>query len=196
MNVRAVKIACLVLVLGITTASSAQTLTTLFSFDLANGADPFAGLVEGLDGNLYGTTQSITLFSMTPAGTLTTLFIFDNSTGFEPLAPIIQDTDGNFYGTTYQGGVNGRGNVFRLVMGLSPFVETRPASGKVGASVEIIGNHLKGASSVTFNGISAAFTVVSDTCIRATVPQSATTGTVSVVTPLGTLNGNVKFVVK
>jgi hypothetical protein len=41
----------------------------------------------------------------------------------------------------------------------------------------------------------ATFVVVSDTEINATVPTAATTGTVSVVTPSGTLNSNPQFVV-
>jgi len=43
--------------------------------------------------------------------------------------------------------------------------------------------------------VQTAFTVESDTYIKATVPKGATTGTVSVVTPSGTLNGNPQFVV-
>jgi uncharacterized protein (TIGR03437 family) len=68
-------------------------------------------------------------------------------------------------------------------------------AGKVGKSVLILGNGLTGATGVTFNGVSAAFTVESDTYIKATVPAGATTGTVSVVTPSGTLNSNPQFVV-
>jgi uncharacterized protein (TIGR03437 family) len=67
--------------------------------------------------------------------------------------------------------------------------------GKVGTRVTILGNNLTGSTNVTFNGTSAAFTVESDTYITATVPAGATTGTVSVVTPTGTLNSNPQFVV-
>jgi uncharacterized protein (TIGR03437 family) len=74
-------------------------------------------------------------------------------------------------------------------------VRTAPTAGKVGRSVLIIGNGLTGSTSVTFNGMAAAFTVESDTYIKATVPAGATTGTVSVVTPSGTLKSNPQFVV-
>jgi uncharacterized protein (TIGR03437 family) len=67
--------------------------------------------------------------------------------------------------------------------------------GKVGKSVIILGNGLTGSTNVTFNGVQAAFTVESDTYIKATVPKGATTGTVSVFTPAGTLNSNPQFVV-
>jgi hypothetical protein len=85
--------------------------------------------------------------------------------------------------------------VFKLSIGSSPMVETVPVAGKVGKQVLILGNGLTGTSSVAFNGVAAAFTVESDTCIKATVPKGATTGAVSVVTPSGMLNSNPQFVV-
>jgi hypothetical protein len=100
------------------------------------------------------------------------------------------------YGTTSGGGVNGDGTVFRLSVGLGPFVETQTTLGKVGAAVKILGNQLKGATSVTFNGTAAAFTVVSESEIATTVPTGATTGYVEVVTPRGTLTSNVVYTVK
>jgi uncharacterized protein (TIGR03437 family) len=82
-----------------------------------------------------------------------------------------------------------------LSTGLSPFVSALPAAGKAGRVVGIVGNNLTGATSVTFNGTPATFTVVSGTVIKATVPAGATTGTIQVTTPSGTLNSNVAFVV-
>jgi hypothetical protein len=67
-------------------------------------------------------------------------------------------------------------------------VKTAPTVGKVGRSVLILGNGLTGTSSVTFNGVPATFTVESDMYLKATVPPGATSGTVSVVTPSGTLS--------
>jgi hypothetical protein len=51
------------------------------------------------------------------------------------------------------------------------------------------------ATSVTFNGTAATFTVKAKTLIIATVPSGATTGTIQVATPSGTLSGNVPFIV-
>jgi uncharacterized repeat protein (TIGR03803 family) len=107
----------------------------------------------------------------------------------------LQGTDGNFYGTTSSGGIAGDGTVFRLSMGLGPFVETNPVAAKVGKKVGILGTNLTGATSVTFNGTAAAFKVHSQTLIVAEVPSGATTGTVQVQLPSGTLSSNVPFVV-
>jgi len=52
------KMAGVVLVICAATMASTQTVTTLASFDISNGADPFTGLVQGTDGNFYGTTQA------------------------------------------------------------------------------------------------------------------------------------------
>jgi hypothetical protein len=83
--------------------------------------------------------------------------------------------------------------VFQFSEGLGPFVETRPTSGKVGTEVVILGNNLKGTTSVTFNGKTATFKVVSGTEIKTTVPSGATTGFVKVTTPKKKLKSNVIF---
>ncbi len=106
---------------------------------------------------------------------------------------MVQDTDGTLYATTANGGSHFDGTVFSLSLGLAPFVETLPISGNVAAAVKILGTDLKDATSVTFNGAPAAFTVVSASEITTAVPTGATTGTVQVVTPRGTLSSNVPF---
>jgi uncharacterized repeat protein (TIGR03803 family) len=187
------------------------TLTTLHTFDLTDGAYLLDGLVQGTDGNFYGTAfyggtsgncnaGCGTVFEITPKGTLTTLHSFDSTDGDEPVGGLVQTTNGNFYGTTYQGGATsftctfGCGTVFSLGVGLGPFVETVPTSGKLGATVTILGNNLTGATSVSFNGTPATFTVVKSSEIKTKVPAGATTGTVEVTTPSsGTLKSNVAF---
>jgi uncharacterized repeat protein (TIGR03803 family) len=199
-------------------------LTTLHSFDGADGTYP-GGLVQASDGNFYGTTAEGgastnynfnecgygcgTVFKVTPSGTLTTIYSFcskkQNDTCLDGNAPsvLIQDTSGMFYGTTAGGGINssnacvfGCGTVFRFSVGLGPFVKTLPIAGKVGVAVTILGTSLTGATSVTFNGTAAMLTVKSKSEIATTVPTGATTGTVQVVTPGGTLTSNVPFRVK
>jgi hypothetical protein len=99
---------------------------------------------------------------------------------------------GNFYGTTAHGG-SYNGVAFRLSTGLGPFVKTLPTSGRVGAGITILGTNLTGATNISFHGTAAAFTVVSSSEITTTVPSGATTGTVTVTTPAGTLKSNVPF---
>lgn len=192
-------------------------LTTLYSFcvqtNCIDGQSPFAGLVQATDKNFYGTTAGGgtdsscdggvgcgTIFKITPGGTLTTLHSFDTTDGSDPLSGLIQATDGNLYGTT-AGGNNTNcsagicGTVFSLSVGLGPFVKTLPAAGKVGAEVGILGTDLTGATSVTFNGTAAKFSVRSPSLILTHVPTGATTGTVGVALPSGNLSSNVPFYV-
>ena len=100
--------------------TSSGTLTALVSFDFNNGATPYAGLIQGNDGNFYGTTESGgasfdgTVFKVTPSGTLTTLASFNGANGANPYASLVQRGDGNFYGTTYSGGASNLGTVFEM----------------------------------------------------------------------------------
>jgi len=108
----------------------AQSLTILVNFDEVHGAYPIYGpLVQGTDGNLYGTTYGGggsdscyggcgTIYKTTLQGLLTTLYTFcakpNCSDGSVPETQLIQADDGNFYGTTTQGGTQGWGTIFRL----------------------------------------------------------------------------------
>src|ERR1039457_6042894 len=109
-------------------ALSAQTVTTLASFNGTDGAGPSAALIQATDGNLYGTAYVGganyygTVFKITPSGTLTTLYSFCSRTnctdGGNPSAALVQAAHGDFYGTTYEGGVHcnafGCGTVFKI----------------------------------------------------------------------------------
>jgi hypothetical protein len=159
------------------------------------------GTKDGCKGNPCGT-----IFKITSSGKLTTLYNFCSksgcSDGYAPYGGLVQGTDGIFYGTTDRGGTSsdcnngfgtGCGTVFSLDVGLGPFVETRPTSGKVGAEIIILGTNLTGATAVSFHGRAAKFKVVSKSEITAEVPNGATTGKVKVKTPQGTVVSNVAF---
>jgi uncharacterized repeat protein (TIGR03803 family) len=167
-----------------------------------DGYYPAAALAAGSDGNLYGTTTAGgesgngTIFRITPSGAFTTLYSFDSTSASNDSGGMVQATDGNFYGTLSGGGANGEGIVYRFSVGLSPFVKTLPAFGKVGSVIEILGTDLTGATSVMFNGTSATFTVRSASLITATVPAGAISGPVEVTTPSGALLSNVAFSVR
>ena len=124
-------------------------VTTMYSFPNTNsgttsGAYPWAGLIQGSDGDFYGTTYlggnvSCTLnsygvpaygpfdynpgagygcgtvFKMDSSGNVTVLYSFSGqSDGNFPQAPLIQGADGYFYGTTSAGGANGYGTIFKI----------------------------------------------------------------------------------
>jgi uncharacterized repeat protein (TIGR03803 family) len=98
------------------------TLTTLHSFGGSpDGSYPGTALVQGNDGNLYGTTVfggsgAGTVFKITPQGTLTTIAHFSGGAGGgnPDYGALVQSSlDGFFYGTTLNGGVYGGGTVFK-----------------------------------------------------------------------------------
>ncbi len=70
-----------------------------------------------------------------------------------------------------------------------------PTSGAPGSSVTINGSGFTGATAVRFNGLSATFSVVSDTQITATVPSGASTGPIRVTGPAGSSTSAASFTV-
>jgi uncharacterized repeat protein (TIGR03803 family) len=187
-------------VFELTSTNQYKVLHTFQGFD---GSVPTSGLTLASNGTLYGTTQGGggpgegNIYKVTSAGVFKSFFAFRCcNEGYDPFYGLFQGTNGDLYGTTTYGlSPCCYGTIFSVSDGMSPLVETVPVAGKVGKQVIILGNGLTGSTSVKFNGKSAAFHVVSDTEITATVPSGATTGTVSVVTPTGTLNSNPQFVV-
>ena len=102
------------------------TLTTLHVFSGTDGLAPVTALIQGADGNFYGTTSATsdpssggTAYQITPDGVFTTLHVFSSAEGDHPSA-LVQGSDGNFYGTTAYGGTdlsgstNGGGTVFKM----------------------------------------------------------------------------------
>jgi uncharacterized repeat protein (TIGR03803 family) len=187
------------------------TTTVLVSFGGTTSWNPTAGLIQATDGDFYGMTSwggencldgfgsgCGSIFKITADGTWTLLYSFcsqfECADGWRPDGGLVQATDGNFYGATSLGGAgNGDGTIFGLSVGLDPFVVTLPTARRVGQGVIILGNSLKGSTAVTFNGTPSVFTIVSSTEIATAVPYGATTGTVQVVMPGGSLSSNVPF---
>jgi len=103
--------------------ASGTTETTLHSFSGgADGSVPSAGLVQGSDGNFYGTTLlggmsgQGAVFKITPSGSLTALYSFGTQAGdgTHPSTELVRGSDGNFYGTAFLGGATGFGTVFKI----------------------------------------------------------------------------------
>ncbi len=95
----------------------AKVETILYSFGTvaSDGANPSASPIQGVDGNLYGTTQN-TIFKITTGGTLTTLHTTPpiGIEGFQPRGAMLQASDGNFYGTEFNDDSQGFGTVFKM----------------------------------------------------------------------------------
>jgi len=157
--------------------------------------------VQATDGSFYGTTSSGgaqgngTLFSISSTGVFRMLHDLTYTEGELPDAPLLQHTNGLLYGTANQGGPGNYGTFFSLDVGLKPFVKFLPSTTQVGTNVQILGQGFTGTTDVSFNGVPAAFSIVYDTYLVATVPVGATSGYITVTTPTGTLNSDKQFVV-
>ena len=95
--------------------ASAQTFTTLFSFDGKDGSEPEGTLAQGGDGNFYGTAFAGgtsthcgagcgVVYRITQQGKLSVLHNFARTNGMAPGGGLVLATNGNFYGTTTDGG--------------------------------------------------------------------------------------------
>jgi uncharacterized repeat protein (TIGR03803 family) len=110
----------LVVLCGAILSAQGQTFELLHSFHgPRDGGSPQARLVEGSDGNFYGSTlwgsaaNRGTLYRITPDGTFKVLYELDDTTGWIG-AELVEGADGNFYGTSFSGGPSGDGTVFRM----------------------------------------------------------------------------------
>ena len=105
-------------------ATAAGVITVLHKFKgyPTDGYRPLAVLVQGYDGNFYGTTYQGgaknygSVFKITPSGTFTLLYSFDSFTGdgVKPITGLTLGTDGNFYGTTGSGGTKNAGTLYQI----------------------------------------------------------------------------------
>ncbi len=98
------------------------TVTPLYIFcqqqNCADGIAPTAPLIQGTDGNLYGTaedgpSQHGVVFKLTLGGAYSIFYAFDEADGSGPNG-LLLGTDGNFYGTTKAGGPAAAGTLFQL----------------------------------------------------------------------------------
>ena len=112
-----------------------------------DGYAPRSSLIQGSDGNLYGTTSAGgpfstaaggNVFKITPAGVYTSMYsFFDVPDGAAPYGGLTQASDGNFYGTTYHGGVNNAGTLFKITpTGVETVLYSFSGGGYVNGSVD------------------------------------------------------------
>jgi len=104
--------------------SSIGTITLLVSFHINIGGYNPNGMVQGPDGQFYGTTDSGgyysegTVYKSDANGKVTILHHFNSSRpvyeGAHPVAALIVGKDGNLYGSTTLGGVYGNGTIYKI----------------------------------------------------------------------------------
>jgi uncharacterized repeat protein (TIGR03803 family) len=182
-------------------------IVTMYSFTLAgntDGANPVAGLLAPGDGYLYGTTTIGgafgygTIFRIPTSApfTFTKLIDFTGAAGSgDPGAntdtTLLLNTDGLFYGLS-QGAVgfgSGGTGSFYVLSPQNGAVHKLIVEGPVwlapGVTVEILGDGLTGAASVSFAGVPAQFQPGSDTYLIAQVPSAAVDGLITVTLATG-----------
>jgi len=117
-----------VLLLSCELSSAAQSVSNVHTFNIPDGSNVLAGIIQARDGNFYGTANGGganslgTVFRISPTGEFSVLHSFTGGPdGDAPAAPLIEGPDGNFYGTTQYGGdrilcsaTGGCGTVFRI----------------------------------------------------------------------------------
>ncbi len=120
--------------------STSGKLTTLYAFNFSDGAYPYAGMIQGTDGNFYGTTYggvnsaNGSVYRLTPSGALTTLLSFDGfNDGAHPESALVEAQDHALYGTAITGGPGGGGTIFRLAFTDAPQITSQPVSLAVAA---------------------------------------------------------------
>ncbi|MBI5384588.1 MAG: IPT/TIG domain-containing protein [Verrucomicrobia bacterium] len=171
---------------GTATSANNFTVTTapsITSFTPSSG--PVGGTVVIIGANFTGAT--VVSFNGVNA-----TFAINSATQITAAVPTGAAT-GRLSVTTPSGTANSAANF--SVTTLPVLAGFTPSSGGVGTSVAITGANLAGATSVTFNNVSAAFTANSGTQITATVPAAATTGPIRVTTPAGNATSASNFVV-
>jgi uncharacterized repeat protein (TIGR03803 family) len=111
------------------TPAGVKTVLHAFAGGAADGADPYTPLVQGNDGNFYGTTSGGgdstcadgcgTAFKVTSSGEESPIYEFPAYVVGQVTSPpspanLLQGSDGNLYGTTGDDGQFGGGSVFRM----------------------------------------------------------------------------------
>jgi hypothetical protein len=167
-------------------------------------------LIQASDGNLWTAFTEVSLpngavFALSPTtGAVAHEFDFDGTNGQVPEAGVIQGADGKLYGTATGGGVVGgnqqaSGTIWVLDAGLpapsAQIAAFSPSSGAVGSKVLIRGSQFIGTKEVTFNGVSAPFTVLNTQFISSTVPEGASSGRITVTNEGGPTVSTEHFVV-
>lgn len=177
--------------IGVTTAAGTGLSPTSFTVNTVPAIGGFTPGSGGVGSSVVLTGTSFTGATSVKLNGLPAAFTVSSPTQITTTVPA-NATSGPWTVTT-PGGTATSANSFAVAPRVTSF---SPSSAIVGASVTINGANFTGASTVTFNGATAPFTVNSATKITATVPAGATTGKVAVTTTAGTGTSAGNFLVK
>ncbi|HEY2585896.1 MAG TPA: choice-of-anchor tandem repeat GloVer-containing protein, partial [Tepidisphaeraceae bacterium] len=115
-------------------------LTTLASFNGANGKAPFAGVVLDVSGNLFGTTTAGGTYGdgnvfeiARGSNAITTVAEFNGNNGALAYGGVTLDGAGNLFGAT-SGGASGNGTLFEVGKGSSAITDLHYFYGPDGAN--------------------------------------------------------------
>jgi uncharacterized repeat protein (TIGR03803 family) len=167
-------------------------------------------ILQASDGNLWGDFQGGDcgdqgmVFAATTGGSVLQDLLFNCNTDGQQPGRMFQAADGKFYGVTSGSGVATtdsitNGTIWSIDAGLPPpspnLVNFSPAKGAVGTKVLLQGAHFVGTTAVTFDGVSATFSLLTGNYISVTVPLGAKTGKISVTNAGGTATSMKSFAV-
>ncbi len=149
---------------------SGSSVTTIHQMGLDDGYAPKAGLLQGSDGLLYGTTRlglrtvaytTGTIYRVAYDGTgYTTLHSFGvysavnvngnpiNLDGAYPETPLIEGSDGYLYGTARAGGANGTGVIFRVARDGTAFSVLHEFGPITSASTDSVAKNVGGSNPI------------------------------------------------
>lgn len=159
-------------------AWAASRQDTLFNFDLTppGGYNPYAGVIQASDGQLYGTTQEGgdspctcgVVFRFGPEG-YQPLVSFVDKVGIFPTTSLIQAQNGLLYGTTGQGGGLSHGSAYRLALDGSGLRSMHAFTAQEGAPnarlMEAPDGHFYGTTFLS-GGIGNAFRMAADGAVE------------------------------
>src|ERR1051326_7281770 len=174
-------------------ASANQGVTTNVNVTgtSSNGSgfyDPGSGFPNHISATVNGGGATVNSVTFTNSTTITLNLTIANDATPGARAITVTNPDGQLM-TSSTG-------IFNIINSIPTISSFSPASGPVGTSVVITGSNFTGATSVGFNAVNAnSFTVNSNTQITTTVPTGATSGPVTVTTPVGTATSAPNFTV-
>jgi hypothetical protein len=197
-------------------SSSRQLLSTNYGFNIPagsiiNGVElEIERLTTSVAGSRTASDNSVRLIKNgnvigenradpTNYGTNYTVITYGSPTDLWGTTWTAEEINANNFGAAFSVSINSNPTVYVDFMRITVHYTAPPtittfspalACANSGQSVTITGTNFTNTSSVTFNGIPASFTVDSSTQITAILPNGATTGTISVTTPVSTANSS------